>query len=79
MERGAFYGDQASYIMERQECSPNTIVHIAKDGVKQERSQPPNHLERLPAPLRMKSGHGGPHTSSRMSSSAPLWRTGTLR
>ncbi|HEY3440961.1 MAG TPA: Gfo/Idh/MocA family oxidoreductase [Paludibaculum sp.] len=74
-ERGAFYGDRASYIMERPEGSPNTIVRIAKDGktvidangypegaVRQEKFQQLDHLERLPAPLRVKTGHGGSHT-----------------
>lgn len=74
-ERGAFYGDRASYIMERPEGSPNTIIRIAKDGktvidangypegaVRQEKFQQPDHMERLPAPMRVKTGHGGSHT-----------------
>jgi predicted dehydrogenase len=74
-ERAAFYGDRASYILARPEGSPNTLVRISKDGktvidangypegvVKQERFQQPDHMERLPAAMRVKSGHGGSHT-----------------
>jgi len=74
-ERGAVYGDRMSYIMERPEGSPNTVVTISKDGktvidangypegdVKIEVYKQPNHWERLPAPLRVESGHGGSHT-----------------
>ncbi len=73
-ERGAFYGDRMSYIMERPEGSPNTVATISKDGktsidangypegnVHQEKFAQPNHWERLPEPLRVKSGHGGSH------------------
>jgi predicted dehydrogenase len=31
-ERGAFYGDRMSYIMDRPEGSPNTVFEISKDG-----------------------------------------------
>lgn len=74
-ERGAFYGDRASFIMQRPEGSPNTLVRIAKDGktvidangypegvVTQERFQLPNHMERLPPSMRVPNGHGGSHT-----------------
>ncbi|HEU0121554.1 MAG TPA: Gfo/Idh/MocA family oxidoreductase [Bryobacteraceae bacterium] len=74
-ERGQFYGDRLSYIMERPEKSPNTVVRISKNGktvldangypegdVSFEAYQQPNFLERLPAPMRVKSGHGGSHT-----------------
>jgi predicted dehydrogenase len=74
-ERAAFYGDRMSYIMSRPEGSPNTVVRIARDGqtvidedgypegkVTQEAFQQPNHFERLPEPLRVKSWHGGSHT-----------------
>ncbi len=74
-ERGAFYGDRLSYIMARPERSPNTVVRITKGGqlmldadrypqgsVSIEAYQQPDHMERLPAPLRVKSGHGGSHT-----------------
>jgi len=74
VERGAFYGDRLSYIMARPEGSPNTVVRIAQggrtvldaDGYPQgsvliEAFAQPNHQERLPEPLRVKTGHGGSH------------------
>ena len=74
-ERGSFYGDRMSYIMERPEHSPNTVVTISKDGqtvidangypegkVDIKAFQQPNHFEKLPESLRVRSGHGGSHT-----------------
>lgn len=74
-ERGQFYGDRLSYIMERPEKSPNTVIRISKNGktvldsngypegdVKIEAFNQPDYLERLPASMRVKSGHGGSHT-----------------
>jgi predicted dehydrogenase len=74
-ERGSFYGDRMSYIMDRPEGSPNTVATISKAGktvidangypegdVHQEKFVQPNHWERLPESLRVKSGHGGSHT-----------------
>jgi predicted dehydrogenase len=74
-ERAQFYGDRLSYIMERPEGTPNTVVRITQGGkteldengypkgeVKIEAYDQPDHLERLPEPLRVKSGHGGSHT-----------------
>jgi predicted dehydrogenase len=74
-ERGGFYGDRMSYIMQRPEHSPNTVVTISKDGktildangypqgvAKMEGYKQPNHYEKLPEPLRIPSGHGGSHT-----------------
>jgi len=74
-ERGAFYGDRLSYIMARPEGSPNTVVRIAKEGrtvldpdgypqgsLSMEAFRQPDHLESLPEPLRVKTGHGGSHT-----------------
>jgi len=74
VERGAIYGDRMSYIMARPEGSPDTVVTISKDGktvidangypegdVFQQKYEQPNHWERLPEPLRVKSGHGGSH------------------
>jgi predicted dehydrogenase len=74
-ERGAFYGDRASYIMERPEGSPNVAFEISKDGqtvidangypegkvVRQVR-QEPDYFDRLPAPMRVRTGHGNSHT-----------------
>jgi predicted dehydrogenase len=74
-ERGSFYGDRMSYIMERPEGSPNTLVTISKEGktvidangypegkVDIKAFQQPNHFEKLPESLRVRSGHGGSHT-----------------
>ncbi len=74
-ERGLFYGDRMSYIMARPEGSPDTVVQIEKDGktvidsngypegkVQIEAYKQPNHWEKLPASMRVKSGHGGSHT-----------------
>jgi predicted dehydrogenase len=74
-ERGQFYGDRLSYIMERPEKSPNTVIRISKEGktvldangypegdVNIEPYTQPNHWEKLPRPLRVESGHGGSHT-----------------
>jgi predicted dehydrogenase len=71
-ERGVFYGDRMSYIMQRPEGSPNTIVTqqekpgsrqgLHQGDIKSEAYAQPNHIEKLPEPLRIKSGHGGSHT-----------------
>ncbi len=74
-ERAQFYGDRLSYIMKRPEGSPNTVIRIEKGGkteldengypkgdVKIEAYDQPDHLERLPEALRVKTGHGGSHT-----------------
>ena len=74
-ERGCFYGDRMSYIMARPEGSPNAVCRPEKDGktvidengypegvVKIEAFAQPDHMERLPEALRVKSGHGGSHT-----------------
>jgi predicted dehydrogenase len=73
-ERGAFYGDRMSYILARPEGSPDTVATISKAGktvidangypegdVHQEKFNQPNHWEKLPESLRVKSGHGGSH------------------
>ena len=61
-----------SYIMERPEGSPNTLVRqeempgsrygIYAGNIKSEVYPQPNHMDRLPEPLRVASGHGGSHT-----------------
>lgn len=74
-ERGLFYGDRMSYVMSRPEGSPNTVFQISKDGKTQLDSngypegvvnrtafQEPDHLEKLPPSLRVKTGHGNSHT-----------------
>jgi predicted dehydrogenase len=75
VERAAFYGDRASFIMARPEGSPNTVFRIERDGqtvvdangyreqdVKREAWQQPLHFERLPQPMRVRTGHGNSHT-----------------
>jgi predicted dehydrogenase len=74
-ERAHFYGDRMSYIMERPEGSPDTVVRISKNGqtvidangypegkVEIEAYKQPNHFERLPEPMRVRTGHGNSHT-----------------
>ncbi len=74
-ERGGFYGDRMSYIMGRPERSPNTVTRIARDGktimdangypegdVTIEAFKQPDHFEKLPARLRVRTGHGNSHT-----------------
>lgn len=74
-ERGAFYGDRMSYIMDRPEGSPNTVFEISKDGktvidsngypegkLSRRAYTEPDHMQSLPAPMRVKTGHGNSHT-----------------
>ncbi len=74
-ERAHFCGDRLSYIMARPEKSPDTVVRIATNGetvidsdgypqgkVEIVAHEVPTYHERLPEPLRVKSGHGGSHT-----------------
>ncbi len=74
-ERGQFLGDRMSYFMEHPGGSPNTIVRISQGGrtsldsngypkgeLHSERNGSENYLDRLPEPMRVKSGHGGSHT-----------------
>jgi predicted dehydrogenase len=64
-ERAQFYGDRMSYIMARPERSPNTVVEIrgrSEGDVAVEAYQQPDHMEKLPPPLRVKTGHGNSHT-----------------
>ena len=74
-ERALYYGDRASYIMARPEGSPDTLVKIAREGrtltdansypegdVCSEPHTPPDYFDRLPEPMRVKTGHGNSHT-----------------
>ena len=74
-ERGSIYGSLMSYVMERPEGSPDTVISISKEGktvidangypegdVKIEAYKQPSHWERLPKSLQVASGHGGSHT-----------------
>ncbi len=74
-ERGAFYGDRMSCIMARPEGSPNTVFRISTDGrtlldgngypqgrLSREHYSQPDHMEKLPAPMRVRTGHGNSHT-----------------
>jgi predicted dehydrogenase len=74
-ERAQFHGDRMSYIMARPEGPGNTVIRIGKAGqtvldangypegkVAIEPYRQPDHFERLPAPLRVRTGHGNSHT-----------------
>jgi predicted dehydrogenase len=74
-ERAHFYGDRRSYIMRRPEGSPDTVVEILQEGkmvidgngypagrVRSQAFEQPDHFEKLPAPMRVKTGHGNSHT-----------------
>ena len=74
-ERAHFYGDRRSYIMRRPEGSPDTMVEILQDGemviddngyaagrVRSRKFDQPDHFEKLPEPMRVKTGHGNSHT-----------------
>jgi predicted dehydrogenase len=73
-ERGQFFGDRMSYIMERPEKSPDTIVRIARAGqtvidgngypegdVALEPDPHADQMQKLPPSLRVKSAHGNSH------------------
>lgn len=74
-ERGSVYGSLMSYIFERPEGSPDTVISISKDGktvidangypegdVKIQPYKEPEHWNVLPPSLRVPTGHGGSHT-----------------
>jgi predicted dehydrogenase len=72
-ERAVFYGDRGSYIMDRPEGSPNTVItQKDKDSgspfglyggiIESKEFVEPSHLDTLPPELRIASGHGGSHT-----------------
>jgi predicted dehydrogenase len=74
-ERGAFYGDRMSYVMERPEGSANTVFRISKNGetaidgngypegkVERLAHKEADHALQLPEPMRVKTGHGNSHT-----------------
>lgn len=74
-ERAQFYGDRRSYIFQRPEGSPDTVVEILQDGkmvvdengyaagrVHSQKFEQPDHFEKLPEPMRVKTGHGNSHT-----------------
>lgn len=70
-ERGMFYGDKMSFIMARPEGSPNIVVEqkipanspfgVFGGHAESHPYQQDSHFERLPEPLRIKSGHGNSH------------------
>lgn len=75
VERGQFLGDRLSYFMHRPEGSPDVIARIAKDGrtvldgnnypagdVSIQPARDPDYFDRLPEPMRVKTGHGNSHT-----------------
>src|SRR5262249_25898642 len=74
-ERAQFYGDRLSYIMNRPEGPPNTVVEISNEGktvidsngypegdVHSAPYKQPDHFLKLPEPMRVKTGHGNSHT-----------------
>ncbi len=73
-ERGQFLGDRLSCFMERPEGGPSTIVRIGKEGqtvlrdgypegkVTIEPHRLPDYMERLPEPMRVRTGHWDTHT-----------------
>ena len=74
VERATFYGDRMSYVMERPEGSPDTIMRIEKGGktVIDSNGYPEGtvavtpykedtYWDRLPPSMRVKTGHGGSH------------------
>src|SRR5258708_3666381 len=74
-ERAQFYGDRLSYVMERPEHTPNTVVSIGESGkttldvngypkgdLRVQKFDQPNYWDRLPESMRVKTGHGGSHT-----------------
>lgn len=72
VERGQFYGSHASYMMERREGSPNTLVRIGTGSDVDDAGYPvgkveitphvlPDYFARLPESLRVHSGHGDSH------------------
>lgn len=61
-ERAQFYGDRLSFLMARPERSPNTVIRISDGQVVIEPYPVPDFFDRLPEPLRVKTGHGNSHT-----------------
>jgi predicted dehydrogenase len=61
-ERGSFYGDKLSYVMARPEGSPNAVVTLQDGKAVSEPYAQPDHFDRLPEPMRVKTGHGNSHT-----------------
>jgi len=74
-ERAQFYGDRLSFLMARPERSPDTVISIGKPGetvldpngypegkVSIEAYPAPDFFDRLPEPLRVRTGHGNSHT-----------------
>lgn len=75
IERSGFYGDAMSYIGERPEGVAHTICRIGKDGktIRDANGYPegvletsahncPDYFDRLPEPMRVKTGHNNSHT-----------------
>jgi predicted dehydrogenase len=73
-ERAQFYGDRASFVMQKPEGTPNTLMRIAKNGetvidangypegkVEIGQYRLPDFMQRLPEPMRVRSGHGNSH------------------
>ncbi len=74
-DRGQFYGDRMSYIMQRPDQSDTVVYRIRQghdvvidsDGypegdAKRDIYELPDYSLQMPEPLRIRSGHGGSHT-----------------
>ena len=74
-ERAQFHGDRISYVMEHPEQSPNAVIRVSPESkvvldangypeetVSVESYAQPNHFERLPERMRVRTGHGNSHT-----------------
>lgn len=70
VERASFYGDRMSYVMENGACDQSMVYRqidappwgIHGGEVKSVAYQANDHRERLPASLRIDTGHGGSHS-----------------
>lgn len=75
VERGQFLGDRMSYFMHRPEGSPDVIARISREGrtaldangypageVQITPARDPDYFDRLPEPMRVRTGHGNSHT-----------------
>lgn len=62
VERGQFLGDRMSYFMHRPEGSPDVIARSEGGKVAIAPARDPDYFDRLPEPMRVRTGHGNSHT-----------------
>jgi predicted dehydrogenase len=75
VERSQFHGDRMSYVMAHPQQSPNTVLRVSSESkvvldangypeetVSVEAYPQPDHFEKLPQSMRVKTGHGNSHT-----------------